>query len=149
MTHQGVAQTGRNRTINRQKLDRAALERQLAELSSLRHQVFSAYCRLLQARASEPAFHPYGNQRALRLRNNSVFAQLRTSLDGENWVLCLHNVSSQSQQVQFQPSEFDLPCSTWCDLLTGRTHRVGRRGLSVRLRPYAVRWLKARASAPG
>jgi len=55
----------------------------------------------------------------VELRNGAIVGK-DVELGGENWVLCLHNVSSQSQQVQFQPSEFDLPCSTWCDLLTGR-----------------------------
>ncbi|MGD9048724.1 MAG: sugar phosphorylase, partial [Anaerolineae bacterium] len=43
--HQGLAQTGRNRTINRQKLDRTVLEQQIGDPHSLRHQVFRAYRR--------------------------------------------------------------------------------------------------------
>jgi len=55
---EGVERTGRNRTINRQKFERAALEAELADQDSLRWRVFAAYRDLLRARASEPAFHP-------------------------------------------------------------------------------------------
>lgn len=148
--HEGVAQTGHNRTINRQKLDRATLERELAAPTSLRHQVFAAYTRLLRVRAAEPAFHPLGGQRVLSL-NEGVFALLRTSPAGDSRVLCLHNVSGDAQAVQFRPAELDLPPGplwsepqdkAWRDLLTGETHPVDSGGLALTLPPYAVRWLK-------
>ena len=96
--HEGVTQTGHNRTINRQKFDRTSLERELASQTSLRHQVFAAYIRLLRARAAEPAFHPYGGQRVLFL-NEGVFALIRMSPPGDSQVLCLHNISGQVQTV--------------------------------------------------
>jgi len=139
--HQGVVQTSRNRTINRQKFDRATLERELADPTSLRYQVFSAYIRLLRARAAEPAFHPYGEQRVLCLHNDAIFALLRTSPDGENRVLCLHNVSGQTQQMQLQPAELDLAPGTWRDLLTAEEYPLATDGLTLYLAPYTVRWL--------
>ena len=135
---EGVAQTGHNRTINRQKFDRASLEAELAAPDSLRHQVFSAYTRLLRARAAEPAFHPYGRQQVLFL-NKGVFALLRISLNGESRVLCLHNVSAKEQPVQI-----DLRPGEWRDLLTGETYPARGNGFSITLPPYAVRWLKKR-----
>jgi len=137
----GMAQTGRRRSINRQKLDAVALRRELADPTSLRHQVFNAYGRLLRARASEPAFHPYGGQQVLSL-SDSVFALLRFSSDRTSRVLCLHNVSAESQPAQFGPSGSALPPGTWRDLLTGATYDVGADPLSVLLPPYAVRWLR-------
>jgi sucrose phosphorylase len=139
--HEGVAQTGRARSINRQKFDCATLKRLLADASSQQHQVLDAYRNLLQARADEPAFHPYGEQRVLFI-NNAVFTLLRTSLDGASRVLCLHNVSGWTQPVQLSPSELDLPSGIWRDLLTGKAHRPGTGGLSLLLPPYAVRWLR-------
>ncbi|OQY22933.1 MAG: sugar phosphorylase [Anaerolineaceae bacterium 4572_32.1] len=135
---EGVAQTGHNRTINRQKFDRASLEAELAAPDSLRHQVFSAYTRLLRARAAEPAFHPYGRQQVLFL-NKGVFALLRISLNGESRVLCLHNVSAKEQPVQI-----DLRPEEWRDLLTGEKYPARGNGFSITLPPYAVRWLKKR-----
>jgi glycosidase len=139
--HQGVAQSGRKRSINRQKFDRATLERELADPSSLRHQVFEAYARLLRARAAEPAFHPYGGQRVLFLQD-AVFALLRASPEGDSHVLCLHNVSDRTQPVQLHLRDLDLPPGTWRDLLSAEDYAVGSHGLTVHLPPYGVRWLK-------
>jgi glycosidase len=143
---EGVAQTGRNRTINRQKLDRAELERALADPASLRHQVFAAYRRLLQARASQPSFHPYGGQRVVTL-NEAVFALLRAARDGNSHVLCLHNVSDRVHSVHLLPAELGLTAGNWLDLLSGEVHAVGqdggRNGWTLSLPPYAVRWIRA------
>lgn len=128
---EGMAQTGYNRTINRQKFERAALERELADPASLRAQVFEAYKKLLQARAAEPAFHPFAPQQVLSL-DRRVFALLRTSTGGESRVLCLHNVSGAALRV-----ECDQARSGWRDLLTGETGTSG----TVELPPFAVRWL--------
>ena len=143
---EGVVQTGRNRTINREKVDRAKLERELADPATLRHQVFAAYRRLLRARAAEPAFHPYSGQRVLAL-HESVFAIIRTAHDGNSRVLCVHNVSGQVQLVHLLPTELGLAVGTWLDLPSGKVHTMGKdggpNGWTLSLPPYAVRWLKA------
>ena len=138
---EGVAQTGHNRTINRQKFDRATLEKALADPTSLRHQVFAAYTRLLRARAVEPAFHPHGSQRVLFL-NEGLFALIRTSPDGDSHVLCLHNVSGEAQTAQVSPTDLGLSPGTWHDLITDQAYTVSTDRLSIPLPPYAVLWLK-------
>ncbi|HEC34752.1 MAG TPA: sugar phosphorylase, partial [Chloroflexi bacterium] len=65
--HAGVQQTGHYRSINREKLRREDLERELAAPTSLRHQVFYPYCHLVRTRAGHPAFHPNGLQQILFL----------------------------------------------------------------------------------
>jgi sucrose phosphorylase len=140
--HDGVSQTGRNRSINRQKFDRAVLELELGEPGSRRQKVFSAYRRLLRARASDPAFHPHGSQRVPSL-GEEVFALLRASPKGESRVLCLHNVSGLLQRVRLLPDDLEIPPGTWCDLLSGEVLPVSQRGSFLVLPPYAVRWLKA------
>jgi len=143
--HDGVAQTGRNRSINREKLDRVTLEREMGDPDSLRHQVFGAYRHILNVRASDPAFHPHGAQRALDL-NEGVFTLLRTSPDGRSRVLCAHNVSDQEQRLHLNPTELDLPTGKWRELLSGKEFTVGREGLILPLSPYAVLWLKIEPS---
>jgi glycosidase len=138
---EGVALTGHNRTINREKLERTSVERELADPTSLRHQVFTAYSRLLQARAGEPAFHPHGGQRVLYF-NESVFALLRIAPQEGSQVLCLHNVSDRSHVVEVLPTEFDLPRDRWYNLLSGAAYAAGPEGLSIDLAPYAVCWLR-------
>jgi len=138
---EGPVQTGHNRTINRQKLDRAALEQELADPDSLRYQVFAAYRRLLEARTSSSAFHPYGDQRVLSL-SRGVFALLRTSPGGDDWALCLHNVSDREQPVNLSPGELNIPDGAWRDLLTDEAFSIGPGNLTLSLPPYGVRWLR-------
>lgn len=138
---EGVGQTGRKRTINREKLDRAMLEHDLSDPASLRSRVLTAYRRLLEARAAEPAFHPSGQQRVCML-NESICTLLRISPDGDSRVLCAHNVSDQDQELHLVPAELDLPSHTWCDLLTGEEHHPDQGRLRLTLPPYAIRWLK-------
>jgi sucrose phosphorylase len=138
---EGVAQTGRNRTINRQKLDRAVLESELADPNSLRHQVFTSYAALLRARAAEPAFHPFGEQRVLAL-DRGVFAVLRVAPDDEGRVLCLHNVSDRAKRVAVALADLGMMPDPWLDLLSGEAYEPDGNALTIDLPPYAVRWLR-------
>ena len=88
----GVEASGIKRRINREKLDRARLEADLADAGLLRARVFDGYCELLRARASHAAFAPDAAQHVLDL-DARVFAVLRASADGADRVLCLHNAS--------------------------------------------------------
>jgi sucrose phosphorylase len=136
----GVGETGRNRTINRQKLDRAGLELALKEPSSMRYQIFQGYAGMLRARSGSPAFHPFGGQRVLDL-GDAVFSVLRRSPDGADSILCLVNVSASEQQVAPHWGEifgaFSLPL---VDRITGQDVRTGQRS-ELLLGPYQVLWL--------
>jgi glucosylglycerate phosphorylase len=134
---EGVAQSGRNRTINRQKLDLAVLEADLADPRSLRAQVFGRYARLLRARAASPAFHPNGDQQVIPL-GDALFALLRTAPDGSAAVLCLQNVSDRPQTARGIVESSGM--GKLCDLLTGRKLQVGRDGAGE-LAPYQTLWL--------
>ncbi|MBN8579687.1 MAG: sugar phosphorylase [Anaerolineae bacterium] len=114
---EGVHQTGRNRTINREKLQFNELQNQLADENSLRSKVYSKYSELLKTRSSSPAFDPHGTQKIIDL-HPSVFAIERTSSDGNARVLCLHNVSQKS--VSFSMKD----------------------GSDIILEPYEILWLK-------
>lgn len=137
---EGVKKTGRNRTINRQKLNRPDLERELADASSLRSRVFARYQRLLKARARSAAFHPRGSQRIIDC-GTSVFAVLRASPDGKRRVLCLHNVSKTRQPAKWDPRDvFANALPRLRDLVGGKKiEQDASAGLS--LEPYQVSWL--------
>jgi glucosylglycerate phosphorylase len=126
----GVQQTGRNRTINREKCQLDELQDQLADENSLRFKVFTRYSQLLKARSSTSAFHPHGTQKILDL-HPSVFAIERISPDGKSHALCLHNVSRE----QISPS---LNHESAIDLFTGQKIQAS----NVTLEPYQVVWLK-------
>ena len=91
---EGVALTGVNRSINREKLDYDSLSTELDNPSGLRGRIFSGYKKMLKARSAHPAFHPSAGQRIHTL-TAGVFALTRTSADGRS-VLCLQSVSPQA-----------------------------------------------------
>lgn len=134
---EGVQQSGRARTINREKLRRERLEQELADENSLRHFVFSGYAKLLKQRTSHPAFHPNGAQEII-FGHEAVFALWRQALDGETAVLCLHNVSSQNHTL-YLPVKTD----SLTDLLGGERYGVGNGRLQLTIAPYEVLWLAA------
>lgn len=89
----GAAQaSGIPRRINREKLERAPLEAALAHAGSLRARVFNGQRALLTLRQSHAAFAPTAPQEVLAL-DPRVFALRRSSPDGMDGMLCLHNVS--------------------------------------------------------
>lgn len=136
---EGVKQTGRNRTINRQKLERAALEHELAEPGSQRSRVFHGYSRLLKARAGNPAFNPYAPQRVIEC-GDAVFAVLRISPDDRQRVLCLHNLSNRPQQPSPDCDRlFGASSNSSLDLIARERMQV--RSRAIELRPYQVLWL--------
>jgi glycosidase len=124
----GVTQTGQNRTINREKLERAALERELSDVSSRRARVFARLAQLLRVRAAHPAFDPYGTMHVLDL-HPAVFAVQRGDV-----VVCLHNVSAQAQHVALN-QVFRTP--TLVDLCTSQRCA----NTTIQLAPYQTLWL--------
>jgi sucrose phosphorylase len=127
---EGVKLTGRNRTINRQKLQLDQLQNDLADENSLRSKVFTKYGQLLKARCSTSAFHPHGMQKILDL-HPAVFAVERISPDGASCVLCLHNVGQQtiSLSTNFESAK---------DLFTDQEVQIS----NITLEPYQVLWLR-------
>jgi sucrose phosphorylase len=121
---EGVTLLGHNRAINRQKFDRAEVERDLLDSASLRAQVFRRLKRLLQARSSSSAFDPPSPQRVIEL-HHAIFAIEHGP------VLCLHNVSDQLQSVTLDQKWWHAR-----DVLSAR-----RAASDLTLQPYEVIWL--------
>ncbi|MBE2198826.1 MAG: sugar phosphorylase [Anaerolinea sp.] len=138
---EGVAQTGQKRTINRQKLARADLERELADPLSLRAQVFQRYRHLLRARAGLAAFDPAAEQQILFV-DPALFCVYRVGRNGREAALCLHNVTDQRQRVSIDLRPLELTGPLW-DVVGGKM--VGGengRYFSLELEPYQVFWLR-------
>jgi glycosidase len=139
---EGVEQTGRNRTINRQKFLRADLERELNNPASLRSQIFNRYARLLRARGASSAFHPGILQQVL-FCDKSIFAISRTSYPENSRVLCLQNISSQMQSAVLDLEEIFGPAhkkGPVRDLITGERYRLEIKS-PLQLNPYQTLWL--------
>jgi len=145
--HPCVEETGRARSINRQKFRRAELEAQLADPASTQRQVLRGYLHLLRQRAAQPTFHPHAGQRVLPL-HAALFALARTapgSLTGDQdeTVLCLVNVSSQPLDIQVKLSAWDLPQSpAWRDLIQGGVHSTQDDHLALTVAGYQTLWLQ-------
>lgn len=137
---EGVDLTGRNRTINRQKLELSSLERELADKSSLRYQVFNRYAQLLRGRSTSSAFHPHGEQQILEC-GEAVFALRRVSPDGSQRVLCLHNITDQPQDLVDSHDLLGSSSGSLTDLLDDRLLDHSPNGKLV-LQPYQTLWLR-------
>ena len=141
--YEGVERTGRYRSINRAKFERAELEAALAEPTSLRARVFAAYSQLLDIRAQHRVFHPNGAQGVLDL-HPAIFALRRTSPEGDEGLLCLHNVSGAPVTLEIELSAvLGAQGMAWRDLLSGRTYTADRRMVRLTIAPYQVMWLMA------
>jgi glucosylglycerate phosphorylase len=128
-----LQETGRFRSLNRQKFQLPALEAALADPASRASRVFNGYKLLLSARRAQPAFHPQADQRVLSL-DERLFAVLRGGGESQP-VLCLVNVTSQVVEMVVPPGL--LASTTAVDLLSGDMLSLPQ----VRLQPYQARWL--------
>ncbi len=79
--HDGVAQTGRARSINRQKLGADELMAELTDDASEARRAYAQIAHLLSVRRRCLAFHPAGSQTVLE-SDPAVFALQRRSPDG-------------------------------------------------------------------
>jgi glycosidase len=139
---EGVQTTGRNRSVNREKCDRAILELELADESGIRKRIFSGLARLIRARSGNPAFDPYGSQRIIP-GGGSVFALLRTQPRTGRRVLCLQEVSGTGHALDLDLAEiFGLhpPEAEWVDLAGGGRFPSAPPA-PIRLEPYQTCWL--------
>jgi glycosidase len=140
---QGPDRTGKNRTINRQKLDRDILDAELNDPDNLRARVLQGMLRLIRARTLSSAFDPYGAQRSLH-DSGPVFALLRVSpRDGER-VLCAQNVTGRIQDLDLNLESIfgEAPGSWVTDLITDDRFSL-RRKKRLRLEPYQGFWLRS------
>ncbi|HEX5809736.1 MAG TPA: hypothetical protein VFY25_13805, partial [Anaerolineales bacterium] len=114
-------------------------ESELNDPSSVRHQVFQRYARLLRARSRSPAFHPHGGQQVLDV-GDAVFALLRISPEDDERVLCLQNISDQAQRVGAQKLA-GLSSGHFMDLFTGQVIN-GSSADDLSMEPYQTLWLR-------
>lgn len=150
--HEGVAQTGRKRTINREKLELSRLTTELNAPTHLRHQIFQGFSHLLrQRKAAGRVFHPYGAQTVLTTQE-AVFALWRCAPSTAEQAICLHNVSPQPQQVTIDWATLPTnPPTQLTDLIAHETESnqyllTDGRYLTLTLAPYQTAWLYAEAN---
>jgi len=130
----GVRRSGHSRSVNREKLARGDLERELAQAGGLRAQIVRGLGQLLRVRRSTPAFHPGAPQTILDC-GPKVFGLVRG--EGQAQVVCLHNLSDEAQIVRLEAQAPLSGGESWRDLLRAGEAHTGRTGLSA----WQTRWL--------
>lgn len=138
--HEAVARRGMNRAINRHRWQYPDLLERLGDPGSDQHKVMMGLSDRLRIRSRQAAFHPNATQFTLRL-DDRLFGVWRQSLDRNQSIFAIHNVSSET--VSVSPTEINLiEDDTWIDLLSDEAIDAG--GVSITFAPYQCRWISNR-----
>lgn len=132
----GVKQTGRARTINREKLQVEKVLKELNDPESFRAKVFYPYVNLIKVRKKQPAFHPNADFEILKL-DPRVFAIRRSSR--EQVVFAITNISSMEVSLSLAKRNTS---GQMTDLFSGETIRPD----SFSLNPFQYVWLTPETS---
>lgn len=142
-----VQQTGRARSINREKFSYEPLVRSLTDMGRQEGRIFGAYRKLLRARRSRRAFHPLGTQEVLPLPEGA-FGLRRVSPEGDDTLLAVTNLTEGELRVALPLHGDAERRSPWRDALTGR--EAGElANQDLRLGPYETVWLQAGGQREG
>lgn len=133
----GVEKTGQKRTINRKKLPYDKLKEDLANSNSREHKIFTEFMRLIHKRKSEKAFHPNGKQEVLFLKRE-LFSLLRTSPDGKERIIALHNITDNIQELCLIKNQYNLNKKQYYDIISEKIIDIEK----ISLTPYQIMWLK-------
>ena len=130
---EGVKQTGRARTINREKLEVDKVVAELNDSESFRAKIFFPYTHMIKVRKKQPAFHPNSPFEIMAI-DSKVFG-IKRYTQGQT-IYALTNVSASEVPVSL--SGYDVP-DQMLDLITGEKFRTD----SFRLQPYQFVWLSS------
>ncbi|MEZ5812939.1 MAG: sugar phosphorylase [Rhizobiaceae bacterium] len=137
---EGVERSGHNRAINRHRWDYPTLNRLLDDTSSPHSQVLAEMCRRIAVRRRQKAFHPNATQFTMQL-GHRIFGFWRQSLDRDQSVFALHNVSGE--RVILPAVSINLiGGEEWHDMLSGEV--IDPSAGDILLEPYQCRWISNR-----
>jgi sucrose phosphorylase len=132
---EGVKQTGRARTINREKLQVEKLISELNNPESFRARVFFPYLDLIKTRKKQSAFHPNAGFEILQI-DPKVFGIKRSSKN--QTIYALTNISSKTIPVSLSET---ASTDQTTDLITGETVNTA----AFNLNPYQYMWLEEKS----
>ena len=136
----GVKRTGRTRSINRHTWDYSTLFNLLNDPDTTTSIVFHELKHLLSIRRRQKAFHPEAAQETLIL-SSGVFAVWRRSLDKEQRILALSNVTSKIQTLKLPPHPVRTGSMIWHEIIASTA--IGGNTEEIVLQPYQSVWLEA------
>ncbi|PLR77384.1 sugar phosphorylase [Bacillus sp. V3-13] len=126
--YDGVAKTGMNRSINRQKYDLSEIETELMNPVSLRNKINTQLSKIIRIRKAEPLFNPDVSMEVLDL-DEKVFAFKRKT-ENES-LLVIHNLTNEIVDCEIS--------GRFTNLLTGEEIITDE---DIKLDPYQFLWLK-------
>ncbi len=135
----GVENSGRNRSINREKFQISQLEEELNRADSHRSRIVQKMKDILAVRAEHKAFHPNGEQKIIKI-NSKVFSMLRCAPDLTEAILCLHNVSGEKQCIEIKLE--DSMSGNYTDILSGQNIEAEDNTLKIVLGEYQAAWYR-------
>ncbi len=137
--NKGVENTGRYRSINREKFQISELEEELNRTGSHRSQIIQKMKDMLAARTAHKAFHPNSEQKIIKT-NSRIFSMLRCSPDMTEIILCLHNVSNEKQFIEIKLE--DSMAGKYVDVLSGKVMVAEDGTLKIMLDEYQAAWYR-------
>ena len=136
---EGLAETGRARTINRRKWQVGELEALLDDPTSHHHKVFNELTRRMAIRRSQAAFSPDAAQKTLDC-GEGIFAYYRAAADESQQIICINNF--KDTEVEFDAtgtcSSAGVTSSYGKDLITEADIDLAK----VTLAPYQSVWVE-------
>ena len=132
---EGAKQTGRARTINREKLQIENLISELNDPESFRSRVFFPYLNLIKTRKKQSAFHPNAGFEIMQI-DPKVFGIKRSSKD--QTIYAITNISSKTISVSLSGT---ASTDQTTDLITGETVNTA----AFNLNPYQYMWLEEKS----
>ena len=135
--YQRAENSGHNRAINRHQWNYDELKSELEDSNSHHHQVYNQLKSLLNIRCSQPAFHPNATQFTLHL-GSQLFGFWRQSMDREQSIFCVSNVSDQTQPLDLSDLNL-IDTEHWYDLVSG--DQFDEENHLINLAPYQTVWI--------
>jgi sucrose phosphorylase len=135
--YQRAENSGHNRAINRHQWDYSVLQSELENPQSNHHQVYNSLKSLFNIRCAQSAFHPNATQFTLHL-GSQLFGFWRQSIDREQSIFCVSNISNQVQILQMSDLNL-IDTEDWFDLISGE--EFGESNQIIDLSPYQTVWI--------
>ena len=135
--YQGLARTGRYRSINRRVWEYDELTKLLDDPDSTQARVLERMRHLIRIRREQKAFHPNAVQFTLQL-GLQTFGIWRQSIDRRQDVFSISNVTREHQSLELTNINL-VSTDEWWDLISGERIEEGQTELE--LRPYQTVWL--------
>ena len=135
--YEGLARTGRYRSINRRVWERDELEELLADPDSMQSKVLTRLSHLIRLRRAKKAFHPNAVQFTMNL-GLQTFGIWRQSTDRRQDVFSISNISRERQSLEL--ANVNLSSNeSWFDMIS--EERIEEEQTMLELAPYQTVWL--------